>query len=51
MMSDWRPDADILRDEVERQRNEILHLRQVVIQQRERINELERGATTSDRDV
>jgi hypothetical protein len=49
-VSDWRPDADILRDEVERQRNEILHLRRVVIQQREQLDE-QRGATTSDRDV
>ena len=50
-MSDWRPDSEIFKDEVDRQRNEILYLRRVVIQQRELINKLERGATTSDRDI
>ena len=50
-MSDMQAVLDILQDEVDRQRNEILHLRRVVIQQREQINELERGATPSDLDV
>ena len=53
-MSDWRPAVSALetyKDEVDRQRLEVLHLRKVVLELRARISELERGSTPSNLDV